>query len=189
MLLVGLQGQQAQQPRPADQDRPGARPSATGVGIDGTWKVIYCEENGRAKEGDKDVSVNVQGNSVSFKGGDARMQAMRLEFGPQNSVRVVSDPAARPGGNPQNPATGRVDADAARVGTMPTRGIYIPSQQFLCIALTDASAGTVPEARPGQATDPARAKPGTVNLQPATNGKPALVLILQRDGANARPGQ
>jgi hypothetical protein len=193
VLAAGLciQGQQPQQqPRANEQDRVG-RPSASVV--DGSWKVVYCEENGRPKGSDKDVSVTVAGNTVTIKNGDGRAQSMRLELGPNHTVRVVPEGSARPNTPTSRPDAGQTAPENTRATVVATRGIYIPSQEFLCIALEDDVTGSGVESRPASsATDPARPNNPTGNAtpqQPTPAKKAAMVIILRKDGARDRSGQ
>lgn len=154
--------QPAQPGQPIRPDQPGAIPRAGAMAqsLDGDWQVLALEKDGRAVEGANTLTVSVRNNVVTFSGGEERNrpQAMRIEFGPNGTVRLTEQGAGdrpgagagdRPGGLGERPAAGSPTASGAKTG------VYIMAGDYLAVSLHDR-AGAIPGARPGGLDAPAR---------------------------------
>lgn len=182
----------AQPPQPPGQPpqpgQPGAIPraGAAAQSLDGDWQVIALEKDGRPVDGAATFTVSVRNNVVTFSGGEERNRphAMRVEFGPNGTIRMTEQgagdrpgaapgerPAAgeRPGGAPpgERPAAGSPTAGAKT-------GVYIMAGDYLAVSLHDRAAGTTPGARPGglEPTRPGAPPAGTPPGAPPTGTQP-----------------
>jgi hypothetical protein len=190
-------GQPGQPGQPGKGGDKGGQPG-TATSLDGQWTVVSAARDGKAVDGTDKMTVTIKGNVVTFTAGvggqaDKQMRALRLDFGPNGTVRVAeanadgkfADPGTRPGGDRpggdkdrpggERPGTaaqpggaGQPGGTAATGGTM--TGVYVLTPDYLAVSVFDAGTGTRPGDRPGADRPPAGAagQPGTGAGQPGT---------------------
>jgi len=92
--------------------------------LDGDWQVLALEKDGRAVEGANTLTVSVRNNVVTFSGGEERNrpQAMRIEFGPNGTVRLTEQGAG------DRPGAGAGDRPAARQDRRVHHGWRLPGR-------------------------------------------------------------
>jgi len=70
------------------------------MSLDGTWTVVSCEKNGQAMTDAKRMTCSIRNNTVTFatdktgsnnssNNSSGDMKTMKLEFGPQATIRVT----------------------------------------------------------------------------------------------------
>jgi len=206
----------ANQPdRTASADQPDrTKAGATAdkaASVDGEWTVVSVSRDGSAVDGADKMTVTIKGNVVTFAsmaGGDndkSKMRALRLDFGPQGTLRVAEAGAdgkfgtggpgstgTTPGGTGSTP--GGRDTPAAGTGTQPggtstqpgslraggsLSGVYVMTPDFLAVSVFTPGTGTGGSGRPG-GTGTA---PGGRNDTPPPGGTGT-----QPGGAGTQPG-
>ncbi|VTT97831.1 unnamed protein product [Gemmataceae bacterium] len=157
VLVAAYAGAQERPAPPAAQPdaRPGAaadpnRPAAAAT-LDGTWSVVSIARGGRPLDGADKMTVAVKGNVLTFNaaagaaatGGPApagkdQLRAMRLDFGPNGTVRVT-----------EANADGKFDAGLVRPGGVAGAGG------------ANATAGTAPGVAGAAGAGAGNTQPGT----------------------------
>jgi len=208
----------ASQPdRPASADQPDrTKAGATAdkaASVDGEWTVVSASRDGSAVDGADKMTVTIKGSVVTFAsmagGGNdkSKMRALRLDFGPQGTLRVAEAGAdgkfgtggtggtGTPGGTGTNPG-GRDTPPAAGTGTQPggtgtqpgglgtagsLSGVYVMTPDFLAVSVftPGTGTGTGGSGRPGGTGS----TPGGQNDTPPTGGTGT-----QPGGAGTQPG-
>lgn len=184
--FVGAQDRSAQPGQTGDRDRAG-QPGGAGTGghataLDGTWTVVSAARDGKAVDGAGKLTVSIKNNVATFAGGaggadKGQMRALRLDFGPQGTVRVSEANAdgkfdgpggtggtGTPGGDPKSGGTG---TPPAATGSQPggtgagigaaglLRGVYVLTPDFLAISVFDTGTGSdAGTSTPGSGTTP-----------------------------------
>jgi hypothetical protein len=167
---------QPDRPRPDGQpDKGKAGGAGAGVSLDGEWTVVSAAREGSAVTGADKMTVTIKGNVVTFGGTGAgagaddksKMRALRLDFGPNGTVRVAEagtdgkfgtggtgGTGGDKGGTGTTPPTG---GDKGGTGTIPggtggtggtigttgtMSGVYVATQDFLAISVFASGTGT-----------------------------------------------
>jgi hypothetical protein len=212
-LVVGAQDRQGQPGQPGQQgkveDKAG-QPGATAT-VEGNWTVVSAARDGKAVNGADKMTVSIKGNIVTFTGGGGlgdknQMRALRLDFGPEGTVRVTEagadgkfgdvggarkDPpgvggtAVAPGGAGTQP--GGAGASGDRHG--PMSGVYVLTHDYLAISVFDAGPGApgpgAPDRVPGK-----EPRPGAAGAQPGgTGAQPGGTATAQPGGVGGTPAQ
>jgi hypothetical protein len=190
----------------------GNQASANGVGmLDGTWQVVYAEKNGQKMDLGK-ATATIREGVLTLKH-DGKEKVMQLRFGPQQMVWAVDiseqgehergnatagkggavQPGTAPGGLAQRRA-----AYQGGVAANTHRGVYIASQEFLCLGLEGNQVPGGPNNRTGVSGAANRggiAQPAQPNAPgagqagaPSTGAAPAAGQSQDRNDSGA-PGQ
>ena len=170
-------GQPAQQGGQAGQQggqagQQGGR-EGSAISLNGKWTIVYAKKDGKtivaypttgagnaaAREGGQ--TVTIQGNTLTCNL-DGKQMTAQLHFGPNGMLRATSDagqsgqsgrdePRDRPQGGTagQNQQQGQAGREQAGQGTK--HGVYIATDDFLCLALNEGTATGI---------DPATGRPG-----------------------------
>lgn len=148
LLFVMLQDPQTPPPAPPPGAQPG-QPTAKGPALpEGPWTILYAEIDGQKLDISKNNSATILGDNLTYVH-DGQSRTVRLELGPNNTLRATRLPNP-PATNPNTPAPlpGQSPAAAAPGGNLPARhagtetfGVYITSEELLCICLYGNFAG------------------------------------------------
>jgi hypothetical protein len=145
--LLVIMFQDPQTPPPAPPPGQPVPPKAP-VLQDGSWTIVYAEINGRKLDVSKTNTATIQGDTLTYQH-DGGSRTVRLEFGPNNTLRATRMPNP-PATNPNTPAPlpSQPPAAAAPGANPPTalagaetHGVYITSEEVLCICLYGNFAG------------------------------------------------
>jgi hypothetical protein len=208
-------GQAGAQPARPDRTRPD-RIDAGDAKIDGQWIVVYMEKDGKKGDTGTNESVTIRNNVASWTEG-GKEHRMRLQFGPMQTITSYPDEGTSGSTERTRRSTDTTETDrvadlgrdskddrTARGGDRREaaddrkeegthRGVYILSNEYLCISMNDMAASrdtggrraTDSGVRPagntpreaGQAAD----RGSSVRGQPQTA---SFVLILKRSGSS-----
>jgi hypothetical protein len=166
-------GQPGTQPGQGDKTGDRAGQGGMAASIDGNWTVVNAARDGKAVDGADKMTVSIKGNVVTFAGGAGgvgdknQMRALRLDFGPQGTIRVAEAGAdgkfgdtggtgkdrpgaggtavpptggTQPGAGAAQPGSAGGIGGADRHGTM--SGVYVLTHDYLAISVFDVGTGT-----------------------------------------------
>ncbi len=170
--------------------------------LDGIWKVVALEINGRpAPVTEKDQSLAIHNNTLTMPGLAAMHGTVRLDLGPRGTLRAI--PAATGTGNRRDPSRSdsEIRTGAAVAGTAGTgiiggaNGVYVRTADYLVLTIGDPSAATATgtgvgetiQGRPGAAPEIAPAGPTVAEGTVATVGQPPVSLVLRRAAGTDAP--
>jgi hypothetical protein len=185
LLALGVNPQVGERADPQGLEGRGALAAPL---LDGQWTVVYIEKDGRKLGDGSGGMVTFRKNMMSCNL-DGKETNFRLEFGPQHTLRAFAFGEGQ-GGQPGQPERGQAGQaqrleQGQRQGAHP--GVYILSQEYLCIALGQAGAGELGRPGVGAGTERPGAELGApgrpVGTGPQQN---ALVLILRKGQASGR---
>jgi hypothetical protein len=97
---------------------------AADLNLDGKWTIVYAEKHGQRNNSWEQQLATFQGNSLSFDEA-GKQQTLQLDFGRDQTLKATL-------GN--NAQAGKNEATAAKQH----EGVYIASQDYLCISLKSA---------------------------------------------------
>ena len=162
----------------------GNQASANGVGmLDGTWQVVYAEKNGQKMDLGK-ATATIREGVLTLKH-DGKEKVMQLRFGPQQMVWATdiseqgehergnatagkggtAQPGTTPGGLAQRRAGYQGGVPQPGSAANAHHGVYIASQDFLCLGFQGNQMPGGPlnrggVAQPGQPNVPGAAQSG-----------------------------
>jgi len=193
---------QPDRPAPGGQPDKGGRAGGAGdktTSLDGEWMVVSAARDGTAVDGSDKMTVTIKGNVVTFGVADdkSKLRALRLDFGPNGTVRVAEagadgkfgDSTGGTGTNPGDkggttPPAGGKDTQPGGTGAQPggtgagaagtMSGVYVCTPDFLAISVfTSGTGGTGTNPGGAGARPPAGgtgAQPGGTGTQPGGTG-------------------
>jgi hypothetical protein len=177
--------------------------------LDGTWTVVYMESDGKAiTPTGANSTVSIRNNTLSFTMEGGKQQTWTFAFGPNMTWRLSGyqglgkdkDQA----GKPAQPGKAGEAGRPAAVGQDLHEGVYILSNEFLCIAM-GGNHGRIQLANlPGQPGGPGTPAPGS-SERPGASGSAgtsraqgagaavpghgeSFVIILRKQGGGRQPG-
>lgn len=180
-------------------------PAPVSTTLDGVWKVVAMEVDGRpATVNEKEASLAIRNSTLTLPGAAAMHGTLRLDIGPRGTMRVY--PAAVGTGNRRDPTANNTSPNPAAGGptNAPTgtsgtgvpgaaTGVYVRTADYLIMSIGDPSAATATGTGAGPtsgvpATSPPDSNPnspttGTV----ATVGQPPVTIVLHRGSGNDAP--
>ena len=120
--------------------------------VDGKWLIVYAEEGGRRNNAWEQRVATIKGATLSYEAED-KQRSMHLTFGPHQtlSAKVTDDGKAKT-----------------------HKGVYIASQDYLCLSLVTGKAKGAGAAAPESTTAVAAQKDG------AHHSSGDFILILRR---------
>jgi hypothetical protein len=198
-------------PPPPVQNRAKDTPAPSGPAlsvVEGRYSVAEAERAHRLVDAGRDLTVTIRDNVLSYYVG-SREYTMRLEFGPNHTVRAVGSGEGLGG---QAGATTREARASEPVGEAPKgvayEGVYVVSQDYLCFSFNAVAPARAEAPGPGTPGNVAGVRPGTPAPTPGATPAPApanpppravapqggvapqgadLVLILRRESGGQRP--
>jgi hypothetical protein len=192
-------------PNRGDKDTPAPSAPALSV-VEGRYSVVEAQRGHRLLEPSRDVTITIRDNVLSYTIG-SRDYTLRLEFGPNHTVRAVGSGEGL-GGQPG--ATGREARATEPAGPGPKgvsyEGVYVVSQDYLCFSFNEVAAARTAAPGPGAPGQVAGVRPGTPPPAPGATPAPAnppppavapgtafpaqpgdFVLILRRERGGQQP--
>ena len=152
LLVIMLQDPQTPPTAPPPGAPQPGQPVAKGPVLpEGPWTILYLEIDGRKPDISKNNAATILGDNLTYMH-DGQPRTVRLELGPNNTIRATRLPSL-PANDDKTPAPlpgqGQPPAAAAPGGSSPaapagmeTSGVYITSEELLCICLYGNFAGT-----------------------------------------------
>src|SRR5947209_6652315 len=99
------------------------KPAAKAAGVDGKWLIVYAEEGGRPNNAWEARQATGSGGTITYEGAGGKKRTLHLELkGHQTAEATLGD--------------GKEGADADPDTGHAWQGVYILSQDYLCISLS-----------------------------------------------------
>ena len=145
--------------------------------IDGQWTIVYCEMDGQKVDPSRSNTLTISGNVATFtkEGKQCRVQLNPGRDGMLTATELSTDQRAgaqqdRPGAQPGQPGAGTVPGQGTH------RGVYIASQEYLCLCLEKQGS----EPRPAAATGAGAAARPAADRGGDRPAEGKMVMILKR---------
>ncbi len=124
----------APQQDPTSPPKPGDRDATPKFSLDGNWSVLSAEKEGQPMPDAKKMTATIANNTVTCNSDSKHdMKTMRLEFGPQATIRVME-------------MNERGTVEKTRMG------VYVLTKDILAICLHDTPATTTSVRPDGERT-------------------------------------
>ena len=211
LIVVAALALGAEPPPPVpdrgNKDTPARSGPALSI-VEGRYSVAEAERGRQLLEPGRDLTVTIRDNVLSYYVGSTEY-TMRLEFGPNHTVRAVGSGEGLGG---QAGATGREAHTSVPVSPAPKgvsyEGVYVVSRDYLCFSFNEVATARAGAPGPGAPEHVAGVRPGTPvpaageTPAPAPANPPApaaapaaafppqgadLVLILRRERGGQQP--
>lgn len=150
-------------PQPGQAFAPGqpginqpAMPSATS--LDGTWTVLTLEKNGDVVKDMNNKTITVKNGVATFTNGNDKREQMRLEFGPNGTLRVTD--LSNNADQTNAPPPGAIPGGAAAYNPQQIKtGVYIMTHNYFSVTLHNNAPPPPPQpGAPGFANAPQQPK-------------------------------
>jgi hypothetical protein len=125
--------------------------------LDGTWTVLTLEKNGDVVKDMANKTITVKNGIATFTNGNDKREQMRLEFGPNGTLRVTD--LSNNTDQTNTPPPGAIPGGVAQYSPQQMKtGVYIMTNNYFSVTLHNNQPPPPPPGAPGFANAPRQSK-------------------------------